>query len=191
MQTLTGQHNTASTGIEQKIGIIIDHLIAALAGDSTCPLRRAIILTDIDQHPETTHSEIMERVGVHKSAVTRDVEWLYDHGCILRTESQKDGREVCIQVTGYSKKNIDLALSYVPGGHESLKDFLNRFMNIFTGQKPSLLQAKILAAINVKSEMSRQEMLDSLGVPASTAARALSILVETGLIEKDDDGQHI
>lgn len=188
MKNLSAQHNSASTGVEQKISLVVDHLITALAGDASSPVRRALVLVDIHMHPGTTHSDILDRTdGIHKSAVTRDIDWLHDHGCIERDQSLLDAREVSLSTAGFSRKNIDLAMTYLPGGPENLKAFLEKFITLFQGQKPSLLQAKILATINERSEMSRQEMLDSLGVPATTAARALAALVESGLILKDDD----
>ena len=72
----------------EAITLIIDHIVAALGGEPSCTLRRANILIDIDEHPGTTQSEIMERHDLNKSALNRDIEWLYDYGCILRTPNK-------------------------------------------------------------------------------------------------------
>ncbi|HBR69141.1 MAG TPA: MarR family transcriptional regulator, partial [Rhodospirillaceae bacterium] len=47
--------------------MVIDHLVEALAGDPSSPLRRAIILIDIDQHSGSTQTGVMERLSIHKS----------------------------------------------------------------------------------------------------------------------------
>ena len=71
--------NRASACHIKQLGFILDHLVDALGGDPSCTLRRAAILTDIDEHPETTQAEIMERMNINKSAMNRDMDWLRSH----------------------------------------------------------------------------------------------------------------
>jgi DNA-binding MarR family transcriptional regulator len=171
----------------QQIGMVIDHLVDALGGDPGCQMRRATILADIDEHPNTTQSAIMERLGVNKSALTRDIEWLYDYGCVMRNPSGIDGREIHIRICGYAKKNMDLALRYFDNSHKSLQNFLQRFINLFGDYKPSLRDAKIIAVIGDHEDASRQAVISGLyNGPATTESRALNNLVELGLLEKDD-----
>ena len=59
------------TTTDQKICTIIDHLVEALGNEPSSSLRRTLILADIDQYPGTTQTGIMERLGIHKSALTR------------------------------------------------------------------------------------------------------------------------
>ena len=102
-QRQTGSSTTAdaTAGNTGKVAEIIDYLVMALGSDPGCTLRRALILVDIDEHPGTTQSAILERLkphasGLHKSAINRDTDWLYDYGCILRQSSPYDAREVTL-----------------------------------------------------------------------------------------------
>ena len=74
--TIKTAHNQVSTSPIQKMGLMIDHLVDALAGDPSCPLRRALILNDIDANPHTTQSGIMDRLGLDKHTISRDIQWL-------------------------------------------------------------------------------------------------------------------
>lgn len=176
---------TATTA--QRIGKVIDHLVDALGGEPACPLRRALILADIDQFPGTTQSDIMDRLGIHKSALNRDIEWMYDYGCVLRQASAADAREIDLRICGYAKKNLNLALGYFDNSHTSLKNFLFRYINLFGDHKPSLRDAKIIAVVGDNPDISRQKIFEGFyNGPATTQNRALNQLVERGFIEKDD-----
>lgn len=171
----------------EKISTIIDHLVDALGGEPACTLRRAVILADIDAHPGTTQSGIMERLQAHKSALNRDIEWLYDYGCVLRHPGL-DGRTVQLSIAGYSKKNMDLALDYFDGDHKSLKNFLIELINIFGEHKPTLRDAKIIAVLGYNKDASRQDILEHLyNGPSTTDNRALNNLIDVGFVEKNDE----
>lgn len=182
---LKSAHNQASANRIQQMGLILDHLVGALGGDPSSPLRRAQILVDIDGHPETTQSAMMERLGLTKSMVNREIEWLYDHGCILRQPSQQDGRVIQLMTCGYSKKNLDLALDYFEKTHKNLHFFLETIINLFTEQKPTLRDAKFLASVVDMGEATRQDLFARGYAGAQTTnIRALDSLVEQGLLIK-------
>ena len=171
----------------QKISAIIDHLVAALGGEPACTLRRAVILADIDEHPGTTQAGIMERLQAHKSALNRDIEWLYDYGCVLR-QPGLDGRTIQLVIAGYSKKNLDFAREYFDGDHKSLKNFVIGLINIFGEHKPTLRDAKIIAVLGDQKSASRQDILEHLyNGPSTTDNRALNNLIDTGFVEKNDE----
>jgi len=189
-----GNNAADNIGIEnmdakaEAITLIIDHIVAALGGEPSCTLRRANILIDIDEHPGTTQSEIMERHDLNKSALNRDIEWLYDYGCILRTPNKEDNRTINLSTCGYAKKNIDLALSYFDYNHKNLQNFLNSLINIFGSHKPTLRDVKIIAVLGHKGPATRQAILESLyNGPTTTDNRAVNNLINFGLLQKQSD----
>jgi DNA-binding MarR family transcriptional regulator len=172
----------------QAINDVIDHLVDALGGEPSCTLRRAVILADIDENPGTTQAEIIERLGASKSALNRDIEWLYDYGCIIRKQSSNDARSITLNICGYSKKNLDYAMEYFSFSHKSLKNFLISLINIFGSHKPTLRDAKIVSVVGLQREVTKQEILAGLFDGAHTTEnRAINNLVDFGLIEKRDD----
>lgn len=182
MKTLPFDGNVESKAM--KVGHVIDHLVDALGGEPACTLRRAVILADIDENPGTTQAGIIQRLKADKSALNRDIEWLYDYGCILR-QPGRDGREVSLTICGYSKKNIDLALSYFNNSHKSLKNFLIRYINFFGHHKPTLRDAKIIAAVGDKDPSNRQQVFQTLyNGPQTTDNRAINNLIELGILER-------
>ncbi len=170
----------------KKIGTVIDHLVDALGGEPACTLRRAVILADINEFPGTTQSDIMQRLGVHKSALNRDIEWLYDYGCVMRQPSSQDGREIKLFICGYAKKNMDFALDHFESSHKNLKNFLIRFISLFGQYKPTLRDAKIVSALGDGKNATKQEIFETLySGPTTTDNRAVNNLIELGFIERD------
>lgn len=170
-----------------RIGYIIDHLVDALGGEPGCTVRRAVILADIDENPGTTQAGIIGRLKADKSTLNRDIEWLYDYGCIRRTPGA-DGREVKLQIEGYAKRNLDFALEYFDSSHKSLKNFLIHFIKLFKEHKPTLRDVKIVAAVADKDNASRQDLLEGLyGGATTTENRAINNLVDLGILLKEDD----
>ena len=168
--------------------VIIDHLVAALGGEPSCTLRRAVVFTDIDQHPGTTQTDIMARTDLDKSSMNRDIEWLYDYGCITRTPGGTDGRTIKLRTCGYAKKNLGLALEYFEFSHENLKYFLTGFISLFGQHKPTLRDAKIVSVIGKNGAISRARILDNLYQgPTTTDNRAVNNLINSGLVQKNDD----
>lgn len=174
----------AMTTTGQKACYIIDHLVEALGNEPSSSIRRALILVDIDQHPGTTQTEIMDRLEIHKSAMTREIEWLFNYGCIMRNESQSDARAIKLQVCGYSKKGLSAALDYFEGNHRNLKLFLTNFAKAMRMEKPSLRDAKIMAFMHERKTATKQQVLDNLyDGAASTDNRSINELVEEGLLK--------
>lgn len=179
----------AMTTDGQKASYIIDHLIEALGSDPSCGLRRTLVLIDIDQHENTTQTEIMERLQIHKSALNRDIDWLFNYGCIMRSEGEADARTKTLASCGYAKNALGEALGYFENNHDKCKDFVNLFTRILKQEKPTLRDAKIIATLYEKKDAEKQDVLNHLINSApSTDNRAFNKLIETGLIEQKDDG---
>ena len=185
---LKSAHNKVSANNIQQMGLVLDHLVDALGGDPSCHLRRAVILADIDEHPNTTQSSVMERLKIDKHTLNRDIQWLYDQGCVLRQPGLEDGRVIHMVTCGYSKKNLGLALDYFNNSHKKLKNFLEGYISIFKDHKPTLRDAKIMATMADLGTATKQELLSrSYEGPQTTNARALDGLVEEGLLNKNEE----
>jgi DNA-binding MarR family transcriptional regulator len=173
----------AMTTKGQKACYVIDHLVEALGNEPSSSLRRAIILADIDQHPGTTQTGILERLQVHKSALNREIEWLFNYGCIMRQSSNVDGREVPLMTCGYSRKSLESALDYFGGSHQNLKKFLEGFTRYLKQERPSLRDAKIVSTVYSRKRASKQDIMNSLYQGgSSTDHRAINDLVSEGVI---------
>lgn len=175
----------AMTTEGQKACLIIDHLVEALGGEPASSLRRAMVLADIDQHPGTTQTETMQRLGIHKSAMNREIEWLFNYGCIIRQNSDDDGRQIKLETCGYSKRALEAALDYFPKRHEGLQNFLKQYIKVLKQERPTLRDARIISTLYDKGRASKSQVLDGLyGGPASTDNRAYNKLVDDGVIEE-------
>lgn len=178
------QAKRAMTTRGQKACLVIDHLVEALGNDPSSSLRRAMVLNDIDQHPGTTQTEIMGRLGIDKSSMNREIEWLFNYGCIMRQESEDDGRAKPLEVCGYSKRALESGLDYFQGSHQNLKKFLEGVTKILKQDKPTLRDARIIATLYEKGSASKADVLDNLyNGPATTDNRAYNKLVEEGVIK--------
>ncbi len=176
----------AMTTIDQKVCYVIDHLVEALGNEPSSSLRRALILVDIDQHPGTTQTGIMDRLQINKSAVTREIDWMFNYGCLARQGSEEDGRAVKLMVCGYSRNALDSALDYFNGDHNALKKFIMEFNKAMKMEKPSLRDAKIIAVLKERKGATKQEILDRLyHGPVSTDNRTFNELVEEGLVNEE------
>lgn len=178
--------NRVMTTKGQKACMVIDHLVEALAGDPSSPLRRAIILVDIDQHSGSTQTGVMERLAVHKSALNREIEWLFNYGCIVMREAAHDGRAKSLEVCGYSKTGLKAALRYFEGDHEKLKAFLEDISDVLRQEKPTLRDAKIVTALFEMRSAPKQKVMDSLyNAPITSNHRAINKLIEEGIVKTD------
>ena len=167
------------------MGRMIDHLVDAL-GDASSPMRRALILADIDQYPETTQTEISTRLNIAKSAVSRHVDWLADHGCIQKTYGFHDAREIRLIIHPYSRKHLHYALALVNFSYEHLKNILRTFILAFDNHKPSLREGKIMVTLSGSGDLSKKELMQSLyNGPAASDNRALDNLHDEGMIDKN------
>ncbi len=176
----------AMTTKAQKACYVIDHLVEALGNEPSSSLRRALILVDIDQYPGATQSAIMERMHINKSALNREIEWLFNYGCITRQEAKDDARTIKLHTCGYSKKSLNGALDYFDGDHQSLKGFLKRFNKFLELEKPVLRDAKIITIVHEKGQITKQDLMSGLyGHVTSTDHRAINKLLEQKVIRDD------
>lgn len=180
---VTNLAKRAMTTNGQKACRVIDHLVEALAGDASSSLRRAMILVDIDQNPGASQADIMERLGIHKSAVNREVEWLFNYGCIMMQDCKDDGRAKRLQICGYSKAALDDALNYFGGRHENLMRFLQSMARILRQEKPTLREAKVLNLLHVRKTAEKSEVTKELyNGSSSTKNRIINKLVDDGVL---------
>lgn len=180
---VTNLAKRAMTTKGQKACMVIDHLVEALGGDPSSSLRRALILNDIDQNSGTTQAAIMERLNLDKSTVKREIDWLFDYGCIRLQDCTSDGRTKKIEICGYSKKALDAALGYFDGNNSLLKSFLDGLGSFLKQEKPTLRDAKIVSSLYERKGATKQEVLDDLYKgPASTDNRAYNKLRDDGVI---------
>ncbi len=180
---VTNLAKKAMTTKGQKACLVIDHLVEALGNDPSSSLRRALILVDIDQYPGTTQTGIMERLHIHKSALNREIDWMFNYGCIMMADAEHDGRAKKIEICGYSRTGLKAALDYFDGEHENIKMFLQRFTQYIKQEKPTLRDAKIISSLNEKGRATKQDVIDTLyDGPSSTDNRAYNKLVEEGVI---------
>ena len=171
-----------------KVGTVVDHLVAALGGEPACPLRRAVILADIDENPSTTQTDIVNRLGADKASLARDIEWLYDYGCIMRSTGENDARVTHLFSCGYAKKNLEHAVKLCNSSHKSLKNLLLDIIHLFGDHKPTLRDAKIISVVCDHGSKEKQDVLASLyNGPSSTDNRAIKNLIESGLINVVND----
>ncbi len=187
MNLFKQQAKRAMTTRGQKSCLVIDHLVEALASDPASNLRRAIILTMIDESPGTTQTEIMHKLDITKSAMNREIEWLFNYGCITRHPDQKDGRAIRLEICGYSKRALESALDYFPKGHKSLIYFLEEYIKILKQERPTLRDARIIATLHEQKTASKSKLMDNLyNGPATTDNRAVKQLIDNGVIQKDE-----
>ena len=180
---VTNLARQAMTTNGQKACRIVDHLVDALADDASSSLRRAMILTDIDQYPGTTQTGIMERLQLHKSAVNREVEWLFNYGCVMVQECSKDARSKKLEICGYSKSALYEALAYFGGHHEGLKSFLQGYNRFLKQEKPTLREAKIYAVICDSKGADKQKVIKNLyDGSTSTKNRVINKLIDDGVL---------
>lgn len=170
-----------------RLGEVIDHIVDSV-GDPSITLRRALILLDIDEHAGTTQNAVGERLNLEKSVVSRNVDWLWGHGCVIRSESRHDARESALNTSTYTHKHLQLALRPFGNQHLALKKTLEVFIALFHKHMPSLRELKALLTVSAKGEASRSDILNNLyDGPATTDQRAIRTLIEEGLVKTNAD----
>ena len=170
----------------QKSCLVIDHLVEALGNDPSSSLKRALILNYIDENPGITQTEIMHHIGSGKSAMNREIEWLFNYGCITRQNTAKDGRAIKLETCGYSKRALESALDYFPQKHKGLQSFVERYIKVLKQDRPTLRDARIVSTLYDKGETSKSKVMEELyNGPATTDNRAYKKLIEDGVIEDD------
>lgn len=167
----------------QKACIIIDHLVEALAGDPSSNLRRAMILNMIDESPGITQTEIMHKIDITKSAMNREIDWLFNYGCIIRQNAENDGRAIRLETCGYSKRALESALDYIPNGHKGLHFILELYIKVLKQERPTLRDARIISTLYDKGTTTKSNVMDSLyNGPMTTDNRALRKLIDDKVI---------
>lgn len=168
----------------ESIGLAIDFLVDAI-GDASCTLRRAIIMLDIDANPSTTQAAVIERLGYEKSMVSRNIEWLVDHGIVVRLACAEDARETRLQVVGVAHASIEYAIKTLKRAHAPMIALLQSLNDSFSVHKPTLRDIKILCVVTTYGKMSRQQIRDQLyNGSLATYNRAIANLIEEGLIQE-------
>lgn len=189
---LAQQHRDAAEGPVQKSSRVIDHLVDALAGDPSSSLRRVATLIDIAQHPGTSQSGIIERCQYDKSSIARDIDWLYNYGCVTRRASENSGREVALMICGFSRTHLLHAAAMMDGDLERLQNFVQGYITLFKGYRATLRDMKIITVLAEKGQASRADLLDALyNGPVSTDTRAVMALIENGFVSTDDGQRYV
>ncbi|MBI1302015.1 MAG: MarR family transcriptional regulator [Alphaproteobacteria bacterium] len=186
MTLIRQQAKRAMTTRGQKACRVIDYMVEALANDPSCSLRRALLVNYIDESPGITQTELLKHFDITKSAMNREIEWLFNYGCVTRQSGTEDGREVKLETCGYTKRAIQDALDYFPEGHKGLHFFLERYINILDKSKPTLRDARIISTLYDKKKATKAEIMDNLyNGPATSDKRAYDKLVKDGVIKED------
>lgn len=166
-----------------RLAEVVDHIVDSV-GDPGVTLRRALILLDIDQNPGTTQNAVGERLNLEKSVVSRNVDWLWGHGCVIRNSGRQDARETELQTSQFTHKHLLLALRPFGNHHEVLKKSLEVFIGLFHKHMPSLRELKALLTVGAKGQATRSDVLNNLyDGPPTTDQRALRTLLEEGIIK--------
>jgi DNA-binding MarR family transcriptional regulator len=167
----------------QTLGQIIDLFVEAL-GDPSCPLRRALVLTDLWAHPASSLNDVMDRLDLDKSTAFRDIDWLVDHGCVVKKPSPEDAREVSLHVVGHAKGHLEDALRLTGGQWQNMNTILNGLSALFPDKKPTLREVKILISLTTYGELDKTTLSKALyNGPATTDQRALQNLIDEGLVK--------
>lgn len=170
-----------------RLAEVVDHLVDSM-GDPGVTLRRAMILLDIDQHPNTTQNAIGERLNLEKSVVSRNVDWLWGHGCVIRAAGKTDARESQLQTSQFTHKHLQLALRPFGNHHEVLKKSLDTFIALFHKHMPSLRELKALLTVGAKGQATRSDVVNNLyDGPPTTDQRAIRTLIEEGIVKSHDE----
>lgn len=168
----------------QALGQIVDHLVDAM-GEPSCPVRRAQVLTYLWANPGSSLNDVMEKLDIDKSTAFRDIDWLIDHGCLVKKPSPTDAREVSLQVFGHALTHLEAALR-IAGSAPNLSIILSRLMSMSPDRKQTLREAKILVTLTIYGEIDKSNLGKALyNGPVSTDQRALQNLIDEGWIEQD------
>ncbi len=165
---------------------VVDHLVDSM-GDPGVTLRRALILLDIDQNPNTTQNAVGERLNLEKSVISRNVDWLWGHGCVIRQAGRLDARETELETSPFTHKHLQLALAPFGNHHQVLKNSLEVFISLFRKHMPSLRELKALLTVGAKGQASRADVINNLyDGPPTTDQRAVRTLIEEGIVKSHD-----
>lgn len=170
-----------------QLGEVIDHLVDAV-GDPSATLRRAMILIDVDRHPGTTLGALGDRLKLEKSVTSRNVDWLWDQGCVLRKAGRQDAREVELETSPYAHKHLQLALRPFGNHHDVLIKTLYQFIDLFQKHMPTLRELKALVTVGAMGQASKAQVINHLyDGPATTDQRAVRHLIEEGVFKTTEE----
>ncbi len=168
----------------KQLSDIIDLLVETL-GEPSCPLRRAIVLNDIWQNSGATLHEVMTRLNLDKSTAFRDIEWLVDHGYVIKKTNEDNKREIDLFVFEKTKAQLE-QIYRICGGAPYLTSILQGFIDLAPKRKQSLREAKILISLTLYGKMDKNELAKSLyDGPSTTDQRAIQNLINEGFVEDD------
>ncbi len=186
--SLSKDHRAAAESPVEKASQVIDHLVDACGGDPSTPLRRVITFIDIARNPGTSAVAVADRTNADKSTLTRDIDWLYNYGCVTRTQSTDSGREVALTVVGFAKTHLGFAARLMGNQLETLQNFVNGYITLFQGYKATLRDAKMITVATAKGTATRVELFAELyNGPPTTDTRALMALIENGFLNSTED----
>lgn len=187
MDSIKTQAKRAMNTKGQKSCLVIDHLVEALAGDPSSSIKRALILNSIDETPGITQTEVMRALEIKsKTTMNREIDWLFNYGCIVRQSDKQDGRAIKLETCGYAKRALESALDYFPNRHKDLQNFLNQYIKVVEQDRSTLRDARLLATLYDKGKATKPDLIKSLyNGPATTDNRAYKKLVEDGVIKED------
>lgn len=176
--------NTPDPRRIKQLSDIIDLLVKAL-GEPSCPIRRVLVLNDIWQHPGATLKDIIARLDMDKSTAFRDVDWLIDHGCVVKKIREDNKREINLFVFEKTKQVLD-TIYHLCGGPDYLASIIKGFMNMTPGRKQSLREAKILVSLTLYGKLDKHSLSEMLyDGPTTTDQRALQNLINEGFVEQN------
>ncbi len=118
--------------------------------------------------------------------MNREIDWLFNYGCIRRLDDQKDGRAVRLESCGYSRRALESALDYFPNGREDLHNFLELYIKVLKQDRPTLRDARIISTLYDKGTTNKSAVMDNLyNGPTTTDNRALKKLIDDGVIKDE------
>jgi DNA-binding MarR family transcriptional regulator len=178
------QHRQAAESPIDKAARVLDHLVDAMAGEPSVPLRRVMVLIDIARNPGTSQTAILERLKLEKSTITRSIDWLYNYGCVTRGANPSNARETALTICGFARTHLHHAATLLGNDLARLQSFVDGYITFFEDYRATLRDAKIVTVLTAKGEATRQNVFDELyNGPATTDARALLALIEQGFVE--------
>lgn len=165
----------------KQLSDVIDLLVDVL-GEPSCPLRRAIVLNDIWQYPGSTLHEVMSRLNLDKSTAFRDIDWLVDHGCVIKKTNADNKREIDLYLFEGTKSKLE-QIYRICGGASYLTSILQGFIDLAPTRKQSLREAKILISLTLYGTMDKNDLAKTLyDGPSTTDQRALQNLINEGFV---------
>ncbi|MFD2042834.1 MarR family winged helix-turn-helix transcriptional regulator [Ornithinibacillus salinisoli] len=119
LKNIVDRHQAAMNSIYRRVNVILKEKI-----HSDITTDQFSTLDYIRKHEQCTSSDIAHEFGIGKSAVTAQINRLYDKGLIERIRDEKDRRVVYLNVT---EKGIDFVNFTEKALHKELGSYLSGF----------------------------------------------------------------